>query len=246
MGNPVVHFEVIGTDGSALERFYGELLGWHVQSIPDMNYGLVDTHAGEGINGGIGTSPEGAGFVTVYIETPDLQASLDTVVALGGTVAMPPTEIPGAVTLAQFRDPQGNLLGLVKAGDGGSEGGVSAGDGVPLGWFEILGTDGAALRDFYAQAFGWGFKVSPGPMDYGEADTRSGRGIPGGVGKSQGEPVVTVYAGVDDLPKYLERAESLGATTVLQPRDVGEGTSIAAFRDPQGNLFGIYRHVHPH
>lgn len=64
MGNAVVHFEVNGTDGPALEKFYGELFGWHVQSQPEMNYGIIDTHAGAGINGGIGTSQEGRGFVT--------------------------------------------------------------------------------------------------------------------------------------------------------------------------------------
>jgi predicted enzyme related to lactoylglutathione lyase len=45
---------------------------------------------------------------------PDLQATLEQVVALGGKVAVPPTEIPGVVTFAQFTDPEGNLIGLTK------------------------------------------------------------------------------------------------------------------------------------
>lgn len=28
MGQPVVHFEIIGKDGDALQRYYGELFGW--------------------------------------------------------------------------------------------------------------------------------------------------------------------------------------------------------------------------
>lgn len=247
MGNPVVHFEVIGADGPALEKFYGELFGWHIQSMPEMSYGLVDTHAGEGINGGIGSAQEGSHFVTVYIEVSDLEAALKKVEKLGAKRQMDPMEVPGVVALAQFTDPQGNLIGIVRGGEDGSEGGVSPGDGVAVGWFEILGSDGPALRDFYAKAFGWSFEVAAGPMDYGQVDTKSkGRGIPGGVGKSQEEPVVTVYAGVDDLQKYLDRAEGLGASTAMKPMDVGEGTTIAAFRDPQGNLFGMYKHVHPH
>ena len=34
MGNPVVHFEVNGPDGSALEKFYCELFGWAMQPLP--------------------------------------------------------------------------------------------------------------------------------------------------------------------------------------------------------------------
>ena len=79
MGNPVVHFEIIGTDGAALEKFYSELFGWHVMSSPipgGGTYGLVDTHSGKGINGGIGQTPNGENRVTIYVESSDLQAVL--------------------------------------------------------------------------------------------------------------------------------------------------------------------------
>jgi predicted enzyme related to lactoylglutathione lyase len=49
---------------------------------------------------------------------------------------------------------------------------------------------------------------------------------------------------VDDLQKYVERAESLGGTIAVQPMSVGEDTSIALFLDPQGTLFGLYVHQH--
>jgi predicted enzyme related to lactoylglutathione lyase len=34
---------------------------------------------------------------------------------LGGKTVMPPTEIPNMVTFAMFADPDGNVIGLVKA-----------------------------------------------------------------------------------------------------------------------------------
>ena len=243
MGDPVIHFEVIGTDGPTLGKFYGELFGWHIQSMPEMNYEIVDTHAGSGINGGVGGGDpsDPATFTTVYVEVADPQASLDKAVSLGATVAMPVMAIPGAVTLAQFFDPQGCRIGLVKSEPDQGAMGVSAGDNPAVGWFEILGSDALALHTFYSALFGWKFpQVHAEFGNYGEVDTDSaGRGIPGGVGTSQGEPTVTVYAAVDDLAKYLERATSLGGEAVLQPMPVGEGTTIAAFRDPQGNLFGL-------
>ena len=53
MGNPVVHFEINGPDPELVAKFYSELFGWHVQSIPELEYTTIDTHGGGGINGGI-------------------------------------------------------------------------------------------------------------------------------------------------------------------------------------------------
>ena len=72
---------------------------------------------GKGTGGGIGGSMDGqSSFVTVYVKVDDPQAYLDKAVSLGGKVLMPVMEIPGAATIAQFQDPSGNLVGLVKAG----------------------------------------------------------------------------------------------------------------------------------
>ena len=54
-------------------------------------------------------------MVTIYVEVEDLQAYLDKAVSLGGTVVMPVTVIPNMVTMAQFADPQGNVVGMVKS-----------------------------------------------------------------------------------------------------------------------------------
>ena len=52
MPNPVVHWEVTGQDAKRLQDFYTNLFDWHVDADNPMNYGLVDTHAEGGINGG--------------------------------------------------------------------------------------------------------------------------------------------------------------------------------------------------
>jgi len=114
MGAPVTHFEVHGKDGDTLKKFYGELFDWHVDSNNPMDYGMVDTHAGNGINGGVTKDMNGAAFVTIYVEVDDLQAALDKAESLGGKTVMPPSDVPGGPTLAQFTDPEGNLIGLAK------------------------------------------------------------------------------------------------------------------------------------
>ena len=115
MGSPIVHFELIGKDAAVLKEFYTQLFDWKIGDLmPDMgNYGLIDAES-SGLAGGIGQSDDGKPRVSVYTQVPDLQATLDKAVALGGAVVMPPTEIPGVTTLALFTDPAGNVFGLTK------------------------------------------------------------------------------------------------------------------------------------
>ncbi len=113
MGQSVVHFEITGKDGKRLQSFYGNLFGWKIDANNVMNYGIVDTQSEGGIGGGIGPS-NGQSRVTFYIQVDDLQKYLDKVEAAGGKVIVPVTEIPDMVTFAQFADPEGNVIGLVK------------------------------------------------------------------------------------------------------------------------------------
>ena len=84
MGNPVVHFELNGPQWGEVAKFYTDLFGWSTQEYPQMNYTTVDTHAGGGINGGLGKTQEGQpSFVTFYVETPDPQGALDKAESLG-------------------------------------------------------------------------------------------------------------------------------------------------------------------
>jgi hypothetical protein len=114
MPNPVVHFEVLGSDAEALSRFYGESFEWDMQSVMP-TYSMVKT-GGEGdIAGGVGTAPEGQqGHVTFYIEVDDLQAALERIAEQGGSTVQPPMDVPGGPSIALFADPEGHVVGLVK------------------------------------------------------------------------------------------------------------------------------------
>ena len=117
MTNRVVHFEVVGPDGTALKQFYAGVFGWQIDSGNPMDYGIVAVpEPGPGIGGGISASADGASsYATFYVAVDDPQATLDAAVAAGGSVVMGVTEIPDVVTLAQLRDPAGNLIGLIRA-----------------------------------------------------------------------------------------------------------------------------------
>jgi uncharacterized protein len=113
MGNPVVHFEIQGEDPAVLHEFYRKVFGWTIDANNPMAYGVVRTGSDQGIQGGIATG-NGTRGVTVYLETDDVQGTLDRAVAAGAEVVMRPDTLPGIVELAQFRDPEGNLIGLTK------------------------------------------------------------------------------------------------------------------------------------
>jgi uncharacterized protein len=234
MGNPVVRFEVGATDHQALVRFYGELFGWGLEAASE-GYTMVDTRGGGGINGGIGRSQSGAPWATFYVEVDDLQATLDRAEALGGRTVLPVTEFPG-MAFAMFDDPDGLLVGLMRSG--ASADAVnrppSPGGGPAVDWFEVLGADAGRSQAFYAELFGW---EVPGGA-YGLITA----GIGGGIGGGGEDRWATVYASVGDVETTLARAESLGGTRVYGPNPVDDHTESGAFRDPAGNLLGVYRH----
>lgn len=114
MGAPVTWFEISTTEAKAVREFYAELFGWDLQVLEEANYALVDAGVEGGIGGGVGEA-QGANQVIFYIEVDDPQAYLDRIEGAGGTTVVPVTEIPDMVTFAQFADPQGNVVGLVKS-----------------------------------------------------------------------------------------------------------------------------------
>jgi predicted enzyme related to lactoylglutathione lyase len=232
MANPVVRFEIGAADDQPLVKFYGELFGWGLQAVAD-GYTLVDTRGGSGINGGIGRSQTGEPWATFYVEVDDLQGSLDRAEALGGSTVWRAAE-PGMV-FAMFGDPDGLLVGLQRGGAMEMVSrGPSEGDGAAVDWFEVLGSDAARSQRFYAELFGWTVPQSA----YGQVTA----GIGGGIGAGGETRWATVYASVAEVEAALAKAESLGATRVYGPNQVDDHTRSGAFRDPAGNVFGVYHH----
>jgi predicted enzyme related to lactoylglutathione lyase len=123
----------------------------------------------------------------------------------------------------------------------------SGGDvmGRPVVHFEIGVADADRSRDFYGELFGWTIRLDG--SGYGLVDTGAGAGINGGILQApEGVPAyVTLYVGVDDLDRFLERAEELGGKTVTEPMAVGDMGSFAMFADPDGNMIGLFKEVSP-
>ncbi len=112
MAAKVIHFEVVGKDAGALQKFYSEVFDWKLDTNSPSGYGMVAPEVG--LAGGIGGTPDGsAGHVTFYVQTDDPKATLEKVERLGGKVVMPLTEIAPETTIALFADPEGHVIGLM-------------------------------------------------------------------------------------------------------------------------------------
>ncbi|MBC8091473.1 MAG: VOC family protein [Pseudonocardia sp.] len=119
MGQPVVHFEVIGTDPEKLRSYYRDLFGWEFDTNSPVSPKI--SHAGEyryttsdgtGICGGVGG---GAGYdphTIFYIGVPDVETALQQAESLGGTRRMGPETNPAGLVVGHFTDPEGHLIGV--------------------------------------------------------------------------------------------------------------------------------------
>jgi len=122
MGQPVVHFEIVGQDGAKLHDYYSQLFGWEIKADNPMNYGIVarEDNLGEdgiGIGGGMAQGPEGyGGHVTFYVQVPDVEAAMAQAESLGGTRMMGPEEVMEGLVIGLFKDPEDNVIGVMTSG----------------------------------------------------------------------------------------------------------------------------------
>jgi uncharacterized protein len=108
----IVHIEIPAADAARAGKFYQDLFGWTIETDAVMNYTMWAP--AEGVGGGF--SPLGEtiqpGDVLIHVDSDDIDADLQRIKALGGTVLSGKTEIPNIGWFALFKDPTGNTLSL--------------------------------------------------------------------------------------------------------------------------------------
>jgi uncharacterized protein len=126
MGQPVVHFEIIGNDPTRLRHFFSELFGWQfdtgvtvAEAVSEpTNYGFLDrltASDGSGIRGGVGGGEGYERHVVIYVGVLDVEEALRKAEDLGGQRQMGPETAPNGLVVGHFTDPEGNLIGLASA-----------------------------------------------------------------------------------------------------------------------------------
>jgi uncharacterized protein len=110
------HFELPADDPDRAKEFYSGLFGWSfADPIPGFEgYHLFTTPVGqEGMGGAIGKRGESAPDAQrTYVHVDSVDAALQKVTELGGSVVTPKSEVPGQGWYGVLRDTEGNELAV--------------------------------------------------------------------------------------------------------------------------------------
>ncbi len=118
MPNDIAHFAIHADDCQRAKTFYEQVFGWTFEPWGPPNFWLIQTSPGA-IRGALQERREpvtGAGMIgyECTISVVDVGATVAAIETHGGTITMPPFLIEGVGTLAMFRDPEGNTVGVMQ------------------------------------------------------------------------------------------------------------------------------------
>ena len=106
---------------------------------------------------------------------------------------------------------------------------------------EISAKDRKALSKFYADVFDWEI-THLDEMNYSTFET--GDGVGGGFNpvSDQTPPgTVTIYIQTEDVTASLKDVEKAGGVMVSPEMEIPNTGKFGLFRDPQGNLVGLFK-----
>jgi predicted enzyme related to lactoylglutathione lyase len=239
-----VWHELLTPNGPAAQAFYARTLGWKTQGWEhDPSYSLF-----VGTSGPLGASIEKRTATpqwVAYIGTPDVAATVDAAVRLGGRLITPPTVVPNAGTHAVLADPQGATF-AVHASSMPARPDAPAGHG-EFSWHELATTTAStAAFAFYTALFGWD-EISQ--LDMGPTGTylifgRNGQRLGGMFNKGHtGKPGPAYWLGyvrVRNLDEAIANAKAAGGAVLTGPMDVPGGDRIVQLTDPHGAFFAAH------
>jgi uncharacterized protein len=245
-----VWYELTTPDLDAAQTFYSQVIGWNIADagMPGYRYGIIS--AGTTSIGGMmaineemssrGVPPCWTGYVGV----PDVDAKTAQFKAAGGSIHLPPADIPGVGRFSLVADPFGAGLILFKPQGGETPAPVSRGTPGYIGWNELMAGDREAAFSFYATVFGWTKTRSHdmGPMGLYQLFSTDGANDAGGMmTKMPDMPMSSwaYYVNVESIGAALERVKAGGGKVMNGPMQVPGGDWVAQCQDPQGAFFSL-------
>jgi predicted enzyme related to lactoylglutathione lyase len=217
------------TDPQRAAKFYMSLLGWTAQSA------AVDHTFLQNQGKTVASIHQTPAFPQAWIPhvlVEDVEATAQTVTALGGTV-LDATRVPGVARLAIVQDREAAVFGLWQPDP---HRGAEEMEGLgSIWWIELLSHDVDAARDFYGRLFGWTSRdTSFEPIDIYTVFERPGW-QEAGVSRIRPEwnlsPMWITFVSVPDCDATLARACDLGGSS-LHVHTVPKNGRIGAIADP--------------
>ncbi|GLS88027.1 bleomycin resistance protein [Cypionkella aquatica] len=240
-------YELASNDIDSAKAFYAKILGWNWadSGMPGMTY-LLASVDGAMVAGLFAPDPGMPVAWTSYTAVDDADATAEKAKALGATVVVPPTDIPGTGRFSVLIDPQGAVFGILQpqpmadgtAGDAFNQ--QKSGHG---NWHDLATPDTAAALAFYGALFGWAqTRAMPmGPDMVYTVINRDGQDI-GGIfneAGSGGPAAWTVYFGTASVNAAVEAVKAAGGQVLHDPAEVPGGALIIHCTDPTGASFAL-------
>ena len=111
----VVHFEIPAVNPNRAGDFYSKVFGWKISKWDGpMDYWMIDTGKGKGINGGLMKKSGPVKSTSNTIEVKSVDRFCSKIAENGGKCITPKQAIPGHGFFAYFRDTEGNISGLMQ------------------------------------------------------------------------------------------------------------------------------------
>lgn len=113
----VVHFEIDAEEPERAIKFYGKVFGWKVEKWKGpIEYWLITTGKEDepGIDGGLSRRTEAEPSIVNTIDVSSVDEYVKKVESNGGVIVRPKMAVPGVGWMAYFKDPEGNLFGMME------------------------------------------------------------------------------------------------------------------------------------
>ena len=111
----VIHFEIAIDKPDRAVKFYSEVFGWNVEKWGPVDYWLVQTGEGPGIDGALKMRERPHESTTNTVEVSSLEEYMAKVAEKGGEVISEKMTIPGYGYFAYCKDTEGNVFGIIES-----------------------------------------------------------------------------------------------------------------------------------
>jgi uncharacterized protein len=240
-------YELLTTDVEAARAFYADVVGWSMQDASAPGDAYTFFRIGRTPVGGMMHLPDevrkrgGSQCWIGYVTVDDVDAGVARVRQLGGSVHLPPTDVPGVSRVAVVTDAQNATIALVKWSAPPEPPAAGEDKLGRVGWHELLAIDRDKALAFYRALFGWqnGGTESSAGYNY-QLVSVDGEAIGGMTTKPAivKLPFWLFYFGVGDIDAAVERVKTGGGLLLEGPHEVPGGW-IVRCEDPQGATFAL-------
>lgn len=243
-----VWHDLVSTDVPRSLDFYRRVFGWTSKAMEMGGGNVYNVISSDGRDLGGVMAPNQPGQPSAwmgYVSVRNVDAATRAAQGAGGTVLMPPTDIPNVGRFSVIADPLGAVscplsLDNPQPGDPDARPGIGQ-----VAWDELVTSDPGTVKAFYGKVYGW----AVGEMDMGPMGTyylfKDGAKDVGGMMKMPASappgspPMWLSYVAVADTDRTLAGAVAAGARVGMDAFDVPGVGRLAMFIDPQGAMIAL-------